>query len=164
PADTGSGLLQRAGTNDGGGIIEAEIHLAKRPKLFRQTEPPLLKVFHASSSELVECAIAQNTSGTLPKRRSISFIVFLMLGGTKVASSKRVFFHIASGSSIGLKGSLTNLIIRLDPVVQRPFHFVPTRQRYHCFSWSKALLGCFDGRNLRELGTILIAHYPIIRK
>ncbi|WP_284215193.1 MULTISPECIES: ATP-binding protein, partial [Alphaproteobacteria] len=34
-------LLQRAGTNDGGGIIEAEIHLAKRPKLFRQTEPPL---------------------------------------------------------------------------------------------------------------------------
>ncbi|MCP2136111.1 transposase InsO family protein [Rhizobium sp. SLBN-94] len=36
-----SGLLQRAGTNDGGGIIEAEIHLAKRPKLFRQTEPPL---------------------------------------------------------------------------------------------------------------------------
>ena len=27
--------------NDGGGIIEAEIHLAKRPKLFRQTEPPL---------------------------------------------------------------------------------------------------------------------------
>ncbi|SCX34678.1 putative transposase OrfB [Agrobacterium rosae] len=28
-------LLQRAGTNDGGGIIEAEIHLTKRPKLFR---------------------------------------------------------------------------------------------------------------------------------
>ncbi|WP_205928988.1 hypothetical protein, partial [Rhizobium leguminosarum] len=28
-------------TNDGGGIIEAEIHLAKRPKLFRQTEPAL---------------------------------------------------------------------------------------------------------------------------
>ncbi|WP_205929023.1 hypothetical protein, partial [Rhizobium leguminosarum] len=27
--------------NDGGGIIEAEIHLAKRPKLFRQTEPAL---------------------------------------------------------------------------------------------------------------------------
>ncbi|MGO7079335.1 hypothetical protein ACCT03_37025, partial [Rhizobium johnstonii] len=26
---------------DGGGIIEAEIHLAKRPKLFRQTEPAL---------------------------------------------------------------------------------------------------------------------------
>ncbi|MDH7804563.1 hypothetical protein P3T31_004631 [Rhizobium sp. AN70] len=33
-------LLQRADANDGGGIIEAEIHLAKRPKLFRQTEPP----------------------------------------------------------------------------------------------------------------------------
>ncbi|MBB4145961.1 hypothetical protein GGQ72_004529, partial [Rhizobium rhizoryzae] len=32
---------QRARTNNGGGIIEAEIHLAKRPKLFRQTEPPL---------------------------------------------------------------------------------------------------------------------------
>ncbi|MGF9567809.1 hypothetical protein AAIH70_30455, partial [Neorhizobium sp. BT27B] len=27
---------------DGGGIIEAEIHLTKRPKPFRQTEPPLL--------------------------------------------------------------------------------------------------------------------------
>lgn len=24
-------------------MIEAEIHLAKRPKLFRQTEPPLLQ-------------------------------------------------------------------------------------------------------------------------
>ncbi|RAS02512.1 putative transposase [Ensifer adhaerens] len=34
-------LLQRARANNGGGIIEAEIHLAKRPKLFRQTEPPL---------------------------------------------------------------------------------------------------------------------------
>ncbi|WP_205920317.1 hypothetical protein, partial [Rhizobium leguminosarum] len=32
----------RADTNDGGGIIEAEIHLAKRPKLFRQTEPALI--------------------------------------------------------------------------------------------------------------------------
>jgi hypothetical protein len=30
PADAGSGLLQRADTNDGGGMIEAEIHLAKR--------------------------------------------------------------------------------------------------------------------------------------
>ncbi len=37
----GSGLLQRADTDDGGSIIEAEIHLAKRSKLFRQTEPPL---------------------------------------------------------------------------------------------------------------------------
>jgi hypothetical protein len=37
----GNALIQRAGTNDGGGIIEAEIHLAKRPKLFRQTEPAL---------------------------------------------------------------------------------------------------------------------------
>lgn len=34
-------LLQRAGTNNGCGIIEAETHLAKRPKLFRQTEPAL---------------------------------------------------------------------------------------------------------------------------
>ncbi|TCQ95026.1 hypothetical protein EDF70_1313, partial [Neorhizobium sp. JUb45] len=34
----------RAGTDDGGGIIEAEIHLTKRPKLFRQTEPPLNSV------------------------------------------------------------------------------------------------------------------------
>jgi hypothetical protein len=34
-ADTGSGLLHRAGTDDGDGIIEAEIHLAKRPKVFR---------------------------------------------------------------------------------------------------------------------------------
>ncbi len=42
--NTGSGLLQRAETNDGGGIIEAEIHLAKSPKLFRQTEPPLRPV------------------------------------------------------------------------------------------------------------------------
>ncbi|WP_210214688.1 hypothetical protein, partial [Sinorhizobium medicae] len=33
--------LQRADTDDGGSIIEAEIHLAKRPKLFRQTEPAL---------------------------------------------------------------------------------------------------------------------------
>lgn len=31
--------LQRAGTNDGGDTIEAEIHAAKRPILFRQTEP-----------------------------------------------------------------------------------------------------------------------------
>ncbi|MGO7237544.1 hypothetical protein ACCS73_34205, partial [Rhizobium brockwellii] len=29
----------------GGSIIEAEIHLAKRPKLFRQTEPPLTGPF-----------------------------------------------------------------------------------------------------------------------
>ncbi|WP_210171782.1 hypothetical protein, partial [Rhizobium sp. Root1203] len=42
--------LQRAGTNDGGGIIEAEIHLAKRPKLFRQTEPPLIESRHRYSS------------------------------------------------------------------------------------------------------------------
>jgi transposase InsO family protein len=41
PADAGSGLLQRADSNDGGGRIEAEIHLAQRPKQFRQTEPPL---------------------------------------------------------------------------------------------------------------------------
>ncbi|MBW8299958.1 MAG: hypothetical protein K0M60_10180 [Hydrogenophaga sp.] len=34
-------MNERAGTNEGGGIIEAEIHLAKRPKLFRQTEPAL---------------------------------------------------------------------------------------------------------------------------
>ncbi|WP_210214406.1 hypothetical protein, partial [Sinorhizobium medicae] len=34
--------LQRADTDDGGSIIEAEIHLAKRPKLFRQTEPALI--------------------------------------------------------------------------------------------------------------------------
>jgi putative transposase len=34
-------LLQRASTNDGGGMMEAETHLAKRPKLLRQTEPPL---------------------------------------------------------------------------------------------------------------------------
>ncbi|WP_210212872.1 hypothetical protein, partial [Sinorhizobium meliloti] len=33
--------LQRADTDDGGSIIKAEIHLAKRPKLFRQTEPAL---------------------------------------------------------------------------------------------------------------------------
>ena len=38
----GSGLLQRAGTDDGGGTIEAEIHLTRRPKLFKQTEPTLL--------------------------------------------------------------------------------------------------------------------------
>ncbi len=41
PADAGSGLLQRANTDDGGSIVEAEIHLEKRPKLFKQTEPPL---------------------------------------------------------------------------------------------------------------------------
>jgi hypothetical protein len=28
-------------SDEGGGIIEAEIHLTKRPKLFRQTEPAL---------------------------------------------------------------------------------------------------------------------------
>lgn len=38
-ADTGSGLLQRADSNDGGSINEVEIHLTKCPKLFRQTEP-----------------------------------------------------------------------------------------------------------------------------
>ncbi|WP_210212875.1 hypothetical protein, partial [Sinorhizobium meliloti] len=36
--------LQRADTDDGGSIIKAEIHLAKRPKLFRQTEPALPSV------------------------------------------------------------------------------------------------------------------------
>src|SRR5690606_16305861 len=41
PADAGSGLLQRAATDDGGGINEAETHSTKRPKLFRQTKPPL---------------------------------------------------------------------------------------------------------------------------
>lgn len=41
PADAGSGLLQHAGTDDGGSIIEVEIHLAKRPKPFKQTVPPL---------------------------------------------------------------------------------------------------------------------------
>ncbi|PRX03202.1 UNVERIFIED_ORG: Tn3 transposase DDE domain-containing protein [Martelella mediterranea] len=41
PEDAGSGLLQRADTDDGGSIIEAEIHLEKRPKLFKQTEPAL---------------------------------------------------------------------------------------------------------------------------
>jgi site-specific recombinase XerC len=34
-------LLQRADTDQGRGIIEAEIHLAIRSKLFRQTELPL---------------------------------------------------------------------------------------------------------------------------
>ncbi|CVI25204.1 hypothetical protein AGR4A_pAt30019 [Agrobacterium tumefaciens str. B6] len=34
-----------AGTDDGGGISKAEIHLEKRPKLFRQTEPPLTAIF-----------------------------------------------------------------------------------------------------------------------
>ncbi|WP_235902058.1 hypothetical protein [[Ochrobactrum] quorumnocens] len=34
-------IVQRADTNDGGGIIEAVIHLAKRPKLFRLTVPLL---------------------------------------------------------------------------------------------------------------------------
>ncbi|MDX0765470.1 hypothetical protein GOD36_24995, partial [Sinorhizobium medicae] len=44
---------------DGGSIIEAEIHLAKRPKLFRQTEPALNRfaicsqVFGAEGSGLV---------------------------------------------------------------------------------------------------------------
>jgi putative transposase len=35
-------LLQSAAANPGGGIIEAEIHLATARKLFKQTEPPLL--------------------------------------------------------------------------------------------------------------------------
>lgn len=39
PANAEPGLLQRAGTYDGGSIIEAKIHLAERPNLFRQTEP-----------------------------------------------------------------------------------------------------------------------------
>jgi hypothetical protein len=34
-------MLQHAGTCDSGNLIEAEIHLTKRPKLFRQIEPPL---------------------------------------------------------------------------------------------------------------------------
>ncbi|MFD1199934.1 hypothetical protein ACFQ3K_16695, partial [Brucella gallinifaecis] len=52
PADAGSGLLQRADTNDGGGIIAAEIHLTKRPKLFRQTEPPLCDKLYGRSLRL----------------------------------------------------------------------------------------------------------------
>ncbi|WP_210240053.1 hypothetical protein, partial [Brucella gallinifaecis] len=43
---------------DGGGIIAAEIHLTKRPKLFRQTEPPLNTVpaghLYASSAPLFD--------------------------------------------------------------------------------------------------------------
>ena len=37
-------------TNDGGRIIEAETHLIKRPKLFRQTEPPLSSCLPTSRS------------------------------------------------------------------------------------------------------------------
>src|SRR5690606_33140222 len=44
-SNTGSGLLQRADANDGGGIIEAEIHLTKRPKLCRQAEPLLSEIY-----------------------------------------------------------------------------------------------------------------------
>ncbi|MGO7428364.1 hypothetical protein ACCT09_53805, partial [Rhizobium ruizarguesonis] len=44
PANAGSCSLQRADANDGGGIIEAEIHLAKRRNLFRQTEPSLFTI------------------------------------------------------------------------------------------------------------------------
>lgn len=51
-ADTGSGLLRRARTNDGSGIIEPEIHLAKRLKLFRQTEPPLTGGMGLGSAEI----------------------------------------------------------------------------------------------------------------
>jgi hypothetical protein len=39
--DAGSGSLQRAGTDHGGGTIEVEIHSATCPKLFRPTKPPL---------------------------------------------------------------------------------------------------------------------------
>ncbi|WP_210240059.1 response regulator, partial [Brucella gallinifaecis] len=39
----------------GGGIIAAEIHLTKRPKLFRQTEPPLTSEIIAE--HLSECGI-----------------------------------------------------------------------------------------------------------
>jgi hypothetical protein len=35
PADTGSSLLQRTDTDDPGRIIETEIHLTERQKLFR---------------------------------------------------------------------------------------------------------------------------------
>ncbi|WP_205928130.1 hypothetical protein, partial [Rhizobium leguminosarum] len=40
-------------TNDGGGIIEAEIHLAKRPKLFRQTEPALTILFQETDIQSI---------------------------------------------------------------------------------------------------------------
>ncbi|MES4993917.1 hypothetical protein ABVB70_26885, partial [Agrobacterium radiobacter] len=38
---------------DGGSIIEAEIHLTKRPKLFRQTEPPLRASVRAKNTAIV---------------------------------------------------------------------------------------------------------------
>jgi hypothetical protein len=38
-------LLTKYGANDGGSTIEADIHLEKRPELFRQTEPPLFRRF-----------------------------------------------------------------------------------------------------------------------
>lgn len=59
-------LLQRPDTDDGGRIIEAEIHLAKRPKLSRQTEPPLSQyhsnVLHVSKSLLLPSRHSPHTS------------------------------------------------------------------------------------------------------
>ncbi|MBB4408717.1 hypothetical protein GGE29_004372 [Agrobacterium tumefaciens] len=52
-------LLQRAGTNDGGGIIEAGIHLAKRPKLVRQTEPCVDGPVFASGKSKFRCGRVQ---------------------------------------------------------------------------------------------------------
>lgn len=59
-ARCGSGGRRGADANDGGSIIAAEVHLAKRPKLFKRTESPLSLIFRLI--DIVQCRAASLTA------------------------------------------------------------------------------------------------------